>query len=479
MAKKDSKNKVLTKKYAMTMVILLFMAIGITFLSMLIGARNVNFMTEYYLQFLVATCFIFVLFVSVCFSVNSETHDKSVVFKNISIVVSSITIGLLVSVAFKEFIDEMALVLIFPALIVSVLLGRKVAMYTNVMTSIAYVVLILLEAIVSQSSISACSLIAALLSLLSGIFMISLVKKNYTRYKMIVGSICYAALVAVSAMPASLLYTFNYRLIMNNALWLFVGQAIAIALYSVLLPLYERAFEVYTDFTLAELASFSHPLLVRLREEAPGTFNHSLVVGNLAESCAIAVGEDPYLARVCAYYHDVGKLKNPYMFIENQDGSYNPHDELIPEISAKMITRHASAGYEILREYHMPEGIAKIAKEHHGTSPVMFFYMKAQKITEGKLSMTNYTYDGPKPSTKISAIIMICDTVEAAVRARQPKTEEELREFVKKMIKDKMDLQQFDDCGITFNDLKIIEDEIVKTIPSIFHHIIDYNKEKK
>ena len=421
----------------------------------------------------------FVLLSGIALSVSVATKNRSMVFKYIALDISAVTFGLLVSVALGVYINEMALIIIFPTLLASVLLGRKVAYTTNILTALCYMVLLLLRSIVTGNVLEISAVIATILSLLSGILMISLVKKNYTRYRMIFGSIMFALLIAVCAMPVSLLYTFDYKAIMFNALWFFAGQTIAIASYAVLLPLYERAFEVYTDFKLAELASFSHPLLKRLREEAPGTFNHSLVVGNLAESCAIAIGEDPYLARVCAYYHDVGKLKNPKMFIENQDGSYNPHDELIPEISAKMITRHARAGYEILREYHMPEDIARIAIEHHGTSPVLFFYMKAQKITEGKLSMNKYKYDGPKPSTKISAIIMICDTVEAAVRSRQPKTETELREFVKKMIKDKMDLGQFDESDITFSDLSIIEDEIIKTIPSIFHHRIDYGKEKK
>ena len=463
----------------MTLLFLLSTSFAITFLAMLINTTSAQFMMDCYWQVIVACLFVFAIFIGIAYTTASSSRAKSLIWRDVTISISIVSISVLVSVAFKVYLHNMALVLILPAMLIAILLGKKVAKYVNVMTSIVYIILLLLESLVKGTPFGIDSIISVLFSLLSGILMITLVDKNYTRYKMVIGSLFYAILIAIAVMPASLLYTFEPREIIFNAIWLCAGQVIAIAMYSLLLPLYERLFEVCTDFKLAELASFSSPLLIKLREEAPGTFNHSLVVGNLAESCAIAVGEDPFLARAAAYYHDVGKLKNPKMFIENQDGKYNPHDELIPEVSARMITRHAKAGYEMLKEYHMPEEIARVAIEHHGTSPVMFFYLKAQKITEGKLSMNKYKYDGPRPTTKVSAIIMICDTVEAAVRSRQPKTEEELREFVKKMIKDKMDLEQFDDCDITFNDLKIIEDEIVKTIPSIFHHRIDYRQAKK
>jgi uncharacterized domain HDIG len=264
--------------------------------------------------------------------------------------------------------------------------------------------------------------------------------------------------------------------ILTNALWVVVANCISVVLYMPLVPILESVFNVITDFKLDELCSFSEPLLKRLATEAPGTFNHSIVVGNLAENCALAIGEDTHLARAGSYYHDVGKLRSPEFFIENQTDGYNPHDDLIPEVSVSMITKHTKNGAQLIREAHLPEELAHIANEHHGTSPVNYFYYKAQKITEGKLGDEEYRYDGPRPTTKISAIIMICDTVEAASRAIQPENTEALSKLVDKLVKEKLDLMQFDECAITMNDLAVIKKTIVDILPGIHHARIEYKK---
>lgn len=460
-------------------LIMLITAVLITFVSIFLLVKDVKSIASHYSTLILTVVLVFALLVTAYFCVKRYSKRSLNLGRNVAIATMTIVISVVVSVLLNVFVNKMSLVLILAVMLVAITVDIQVSIYINVVTSLIYIVLLVSEAKITNGNIEYASIVAILMSVLTGIFMTNLLRKNYTRYKMIAGSVLYVVIASIIVIPFSVIYSTDYKEIFTNGAWFLVGSVIAIALYTVLLPVYENVFKVWTDFKLAEVASFSHPLLLRLREEAPGTFNHSLVVGNLAESCAMAIGEDPYLARVAAYYHDVGKLKNPKMFVENQDASYNPHDELIPEVSARMITRHAKEGYNLLKKHNMPEEIARIAVEHHGTSAVKFFYMKAQRITEGNLSMRKYRYDGPKPSSKISAIIMICDTIEAAVRSRQPAGEEELRAFVKAMIKDKIDMDQFDESNITFEDLGIIEEEIVKTIPSIYHHRIDYSKEKK
>ena len=262
------------------------------------------------------------------------------------------------------------------------------------------------------------------------------------------------------------------------ALEAFVGNMISIASFTITLPIYESIFRIWTDFKLAELCSFNQPLLKRLREEASGTFNHSMIVANLAENCAIAIGLNPFMARACAYFHDIGKIKNPRFFVENQTDGYNPHDELIPEVSASMITRHVADGTEILKEYRMPNEVIKAAGEHHGDSPVMYFYLKAKVITEGELDMNEYRYDSDLPTTKYSAIIMICDVCEAMIRSKAPNSEEELDEMIGGIIKDKMLDGQFDNCDLTIHDMVVIKQTICNIIPTMLHKRIDYNKAK-
>ena len=216
-----------------------------------------------------------------------------------------------------------------------------------------------------------------------------------------------------------------------------------------------------------------------MREKAPGTLSHSLTVSILAENAAIAIGLNPFMARACAMYHDVGKVKNPQFFVENLDGGYNPHDDLIIDVSVKIITGHPEEGAEILRAKRMPDTIIKAALEHHGDSTLMFFYLKAKGITEGDLKTDEYRYSNPKPSTKYSAIIMICDMAEATIRAKKPTTKEELEDIVSNIISGRILDGQFSDCDISLQDLSKIKESICTAMPSMLHQRIDYNKAKE
>lgn len=252
-----------------------------------------------------------------------------------------------------------------------------------------------------------------------------------------------------------------------------LGCILSAALALVLLPLFEGIFNRLTVFRLRELTSANAPLLKRLREEAPGTFNHSLIVAQLAETCAIAIGENAELARAAAYYHDVGKLKQPECFTENQTG-YNVHDELTPELSADIIRSHAKDGYDVLIAAHLPGEIADIAREHHGTLPIKYFYDKANRLSGGDANIKDYSYLGPTPRSKIAAIIMIADASEAASRAVRDRSPETVERIVRSIIEERMDLDQFTDCDITMRELSMIKQTLVDALSGVHHHRVKY-----
>lgn len=269
-------------------------------------------------------------------------------------------------------------------------------------------------------------------------------------------------------------YKLSFAPFVDNIMYIGLSVAGEVLLTGVIVPLVEWSFNLTSDYKLMELTNHKAPLIKRLSTEAPGTFNHCLAVANFAEICADAIGEDPYLARACAYYHDVGKLNNVEYFTENQAG-YNPHDEILPEVSAEIIRKHTVDGYELCKQYRIPEEVARIAIEHHGTQPIMYFYNKAKSLTDGDVDMDEYRYYGEIPTGKIGAIIMICDSAEAAIRAMDNPTGEKVDKLLKSMIDERLKLGQFDNCAITMKDLTSIRSAIVGAYGGLYHKRIKYN----
>ena len=241
-------------------------------------------------------------------------------------------------------------------------------------------------------------------------------------------------------------------------------------------PIIEAMFNINSNFRFMELCDHHRPLLLRLAKTAPGTFNHSLTVANLAETCARAINENTYFARAAAYYHDVGKLYNNNMrfFKENQFSDVNPHDGLTPEVSCDIIRKHASQGKQICAEYRIPQEIADITAEHHGTMPIFYFYNKAKEMTDREINIKEYCYQGPIPSSKVAAIIMICDAAEATVRAMKEPTYEKVEKIVKDIIDQRLRYGQFDNCDITLKELAIIKNTIVHAFGGLYHERIQY-----
>lgn len=238
-------------------------------------------------------------------------------------------------------------------------------------------------------------------------------------------------------------------------------------------PVLEKIFGLVTDDRLIELTDTRRPLLRRLASEAPGTYNHSLAVANFAEMCANAIGEDPYLARAAAYYHDVGKLSNPFYFAENQAG-YNPHDDILPEVSAEIVRKHTTEGYKLCHEYGIPEEVACVTVQHHGTLPMAVFYERAKRLTDGEVDIRDYSYHGVCPTNKIAAIIMICDSSEAAIRAMDHPDGERVDRLLRGIIADRIARGQFDNCSISLRDLDLIRQTIIGAYGGLFHTRIKY-----
>jgi putative nucleotidyltransferase with HDIG domain len=244
------------------------------------------------------------------------------------------------------------------------------------------------------------------------------------------------------------------------------------------LPLFERLFDFTTDLTLLELGNLNLPIFKEMAIEAPGTYHHSIVVGNLAEAGARFIGGDPILARVGAYYHDIGKLKKPEYFIENQMGMRNPHDTLKPQMSALVIISHVKDGIERARKMKLPRKLIEIIEQHHGTTMMEMFYKKA--VTESKdASQDSYRYPGPRPKTKETALVMLADSVEAAARGENNITAAKLRKIVKDNIDKKFNDGQLDDCPINRSDLEQIKTAFMPILTGVFHPRVDYEQANK
>ncbi|MET3504819.1 HD family phosphohydrolase [Halalkalibacter oceani] len=246
-----------------------------------------------------------------------------------------------------------------------------------------------------------------------------------------------------------------------------------------LLPFFEAGFGILSTTKLIELSNPNHPLLRKILVETPGTYHHSVVVGNLSEAACETIGENGLLARVGSYYHDLGKTKRPHFFIENQMKMENPHDKISPQLSKTIIIAHPYDGADMLREYKMPKEIIDIAEQHHGTTLLKYFYHKANQDSDHPLPEEQFRYPGPKAQTKVAAIVGIADSVEAAVRTIQKPTPDKIESLVRKIIQSRLEDGQFDESDLTLKELDKIAVSICETLKGTFHQRIEYPEDAK
>lgn len=300
--------------------------------------------------------------------------------------------------------------------------------------------------------------------------------KMHQRNDLITAGLLVGFINAVSILGTSLINsTFSNTVLLQLTLGLINGGLSSIFTIG-LLPFCETVFRIVTPMKLLELSNPNQPLLKRLLFEAPGTYHHSVLVGNLAEAGVEAIGGNSLLARVGSYYHDIGKIKRPYFFKENQLTNENPHDKITPSLSTLIITSHIKDGLELAKKYKLPEIIVNMIKQHHGTTLVKYFYVKAVNDCDphDEVIEEQYRYEGPKPNTREAAVIMLADSVEAAVRSITSPTKAGIEEMVKKIIRDKVEDNQLDECDLTLKNIKSITEAFLKVLNGIYHDRIEY-----
>ena len=434
-----------------------------------IGYIDGNFNTVIYLM-----ASIFVLFFTIYFYYFFE--DKSVLctVKSIWLIFLLLDVCVVICYFFGYFFNIYSRPIALLALLALTLLGRRDAIFLNVIFALMMFSIDSFSNFSNVNEYENALNITPLMTFSAGMVGIFVASRVKTRIRSFLTG--FAVCLPILAMTACLEFD------RGQELWYLMLYGLEAGIFSsvlfmALLPVFEVLFNCITDYRLRELTDHDAPLMRELKDRAPGTFNHSIVVAHLAEACAIALDEDTALARAAAYYHDVGKLRQPEYFTENQAG-YNPHDELSPELSVDIIRSHAKDGFELIRSKHLPKILADIALQHHGTLPIKYFYAKALKMSDGELNIEDFSYAGPKPQTKIAAIIMIADASEAISRTLPDRTPEKVENAVRDIIEERMDLDQFGECDITMKDLTVIKETIVSCLTGVYHSRVQYPKLK-
>jgi putative nucleotidyltransferase with HDIG domain len=350
------------------------------------------------------------------------------------------------------------------SMLVAVLLERNLAIFVTIILSV-------FVGIISQGQAS-----YALVALGGGLTGILSTTRLNQRSQFVVASI-YIALTNMLLIGGwGLLSNHSYPIIgMGMGIGLFNGLLSAILAMGIL-PFLESAFSVTTVVRLLELSNSNHPLLKRLMMEAPGTYNHSILVGNLAEAAAEAIGADTLLVRVASYYHDVGKLKRPYFFIENQGVNDNPHDKLQPSISVMIITSHVREGVGMLRQARFPEEIIALVEQHHGTGFLHLFYKKAleQALDSSTVHEVDFRYPYNKPQSREAALVLLADNTQAAVQSLKQVAKGQVEETVRNIIRKKMEDGQLQECPLTFQDMQLIEETFLRVLSGMNHSRLAY-----
>jgi putative nucleotidyltransferase with HDIG domain len=318
------------------------------------------------------------------------------------------------------------------------------------------------------------SIVVALYVTLTSVLAAGLVPQTRTRAGLFRAG---AAVGGVGALLVTATHLFTGRGLLEAAVPGLASAASGLVLLPVLamvvLPAVQGAFGYLTDLKLLELVNLNHPALKDLIIQAPGTYHHAVIMGALAEAAAKAIGANPLLARVGAYYHDIGKIRNPVYFGENQRAE-NRHEQLAPSMSALIVKRHVTDGVEVARHWKLPREIVDIIRQHHGTRHVSFFWAMAQaRATEGaeaEVEEAVFRYAGPKPQTREAAIVMIADACEASARALPDPTRERLRALVQKRIQEIFTDGQFDACDLTLRDLDAITSALATALEAVYHH---------
>ena len=358
--------------------------------------------------------------------------------------------------------------------LVAVLLKPRVALVSNMALSVLLGVMATSGEAAQSQGVS-----TLIVSLIAGTAAVYLCKKPMHRMRIMLSGLVIGATGGLTSVFIGMVFSSEIKTVLLSALWPALAGAISAVLCVGTLPVWEAVFDVLTPTKLLEITNPNQPLLRRLAIEAPGTHHHSIVVANLAESGAQAIGADIMLTRAGAYYHDVGKLAAPEAYTENQDEKLKSfHSMLLPAESAAIIRMHPTEGYELAQKYKLPKEICNIILEHHGTTLVGYFYAKALEMFDD-VNRADFMYPGPKPRSKEAAVIMLADSAEAAVRSLPDKSPECVREKINQILNDRISDGQFDECDISMLELRKLAAEFTQALSGVHHSRIEYPDLKK
>jgi len=354
-------------------------------------------------------------------------------------------------------------------ILITVLFGYKLALIINL-------VLALMVGLISGENFS--FMVLALLGGLVSIYAVTRLsqRSDLARAGFYVALTNAAVIIAIYLFFGNVSMDYDSLLSFSYSIFAGIGNGIFSAVVAIgMLPFLESIFGVTTAITLLELSNPNHPLLREMLLKAPGTYYHSMMVSNLSETAAETANADPLLTRVGAYYHDIGKLKRPYFFSENQLSGENPHSKLSPNLSTLIIGAHPKDGVELGRKHRLPEVIIDIAAQHHGTSMISFFYQQAlENNHREEVIADKFRYEGPKPQSKEAAIVMLADAVEAGVRSLSKPSANRVETMIRRMVKEKLEDGQLDQCDLTLKEIDKIAEAFVYIMSGIYHTRIEY-----
>ncbi|MGB4520363.1 MAG: HDIG domain-containing metalloprotein [Candidatus Omnitrophota bacterium] len=337
--------------------------------------------------------------------------------------------------------------------------------------------LITLACGIAVTSIAGNNFLIVVMFLISGILAI-LLAKDMRRRSVIIRTGLFIGLAQAATL--TLASRFKSQYVLSDFILIANGIGCSIIVIGIL-PIFEYLFKTVTNVSLLELADFHNPLLQRMVMEAPGTYHHSLIVGNLSDAACKAVGANALLARIGAYYHDIGKLAKPEYFSENQSAFTSKHEALTPTMSKLIIMNHVKEGVELAKKYKFTPSVIDFIEQHHGNSLVYYFYRRALENTENveKVGEEEFRYPGPKPNSKETAIVLLADSVEAATRALKEADPAKIEELVHKIINNKFIDGQLDECDLKLKDLEKISSVFIRILSGIYHGRVNYPESKK
>lgn len=379
------------------------------------------------------------------------------------LLVSLIAVMTLIITMILKNISVYLIVLPAGAMLISILVSPRIAIMSNVMMSI-------LAGFLGDFDLPVIAIM-----LLGGILGAGIVSKTHRRSTFILAGLAVSMVSMLIIFSVGVLSREDIYRMIYNGMYGAIGGTLSAVLTIGTLPFFETVFDIITPLRLLELSNPNQPMMRRLLIEAPGTYYHSILVGNLAEAAAEDIGANPLLCRVGAYYHDIGKLKRPYFFKENQITRDNPHDKITANLSALVITSHVKDGVELAGKSKLPSSVIRIIEEHHGNTLVAYFYHKAlngenpEAVDESK-----FRYPFRRPQTEEAAIVMLADSVEAYIRSLSEPTQDQVEQGVRKIIRDKLNDTQLDNCDLTLKDLEMVAQAFVKVLAGIFHERIEY-----